>query len=118
MTGSNVNGRTELDDAIRAREDEVADVRATFRMLDEGWGRYRELMRQDSAVFEEAGVAQGAKNYFVQKDLSARREVDGFVRRLADEVSESMGEMSRAFDAESGEELERLRRERAGTSWG
>ena len=107
----------ELEQKIRAHEDETAEQLATIRVLEEQWDDYRRVMRENTDLFEQAGIAMGADNYFVKKGLVARREVDGYVGQLANEQAELFAETASSIRSSSEEELERMRREKAGMSW-
>lgn len=109
---------SEFDQAISALETQVAEDLATIRLHEQQWEEYRQVMRENSARFEQAGVGIGVSNYFVQKGLAARKEVDTYVGRLAHEQAELLAETARGIRSASEVELERLRRERAGASWG
>ncbi|MEV8214518.1 hypothetical protein [Leifsonia sp. NPDC077715] len=107
----------ELARKIDALETEAVEALDGIRLLEEQWAEYRQVAQESAAVFEQAGVAMGTKNYFVQRDLSARREVDNHIARLAGEQSEVLEEFARGVRSESEAELERLRRERGGAPW-
>ena len=90
-------------------EQDVADALSQIRRHEERWDEYRRAMRDHTSRFEEAAAGLGTTNYFVQKDLSARREVDTYIGRLASEQTEVLTEtvraINRAADAErSGNE--------------
>ncbi|QNE37230.1 hypothetical protein [Leifsonia shinshuensis] len=91
---------------------------STIRHLEQEWEAYREVMRAESALYEHAAHDIGTKNYFVHKGLAARREVDAYVRQLASEMVELLEETAREVRLESEAELERLRAEKAGATWG
>jgi hypothetical protein len=109
--------RHALDRQIRAHEDQVAEDLSTIRVLEQEWDDYRQVMRENTARFEEASIAIGADNYFVQKQLAARKELDSYVGRLAYEQEEFLAETAQSIRSESEAELDRLRNERAGASW-
>ncbi|WP_434317720.1 hypothetical protein [Leifsonia sp. P73] len=78
-------------------EQDVADALSQIRRHEERWDEYRWAMRDHTSRFEEAAAALGT-NYFVQKDLAARREVDGYIGRLASEQSEVLTQTVRAIN--------------------
>lgn len=117
MNAQGSPSRFELDQRIAACESRAADSLATLHHLEQEWQSYREVMRADSALYEKAGHDSGEKNYFVNKGLAARREVDAYVRQLATEVEEFLKETAREVRLESEAELERLRAEKAGATW-
>lgn len=117
MNSSIPSSQSELDRTIGALESQAAEDLATIRLLEQEWDDYRRVMRENTALYEEAGIALGATNYFVQKGLAARRELDGYVGRLADEQEELFTETAREISSRSEAELERLRKEKAGASW-
>jgi hemerythrin-like domain-containing protein len=106
--------QVDLDRAIKAHEAATTEALNALRLLDEQWAEYRHLMRESSTAFQRAGAALDTTNYEVQKDLASRREVDDFVRRLADEHMDALEQLGREFRSDSDAELERLRREKAG----
>lgn len=79
-------------------EQDVADALSQIRRHEERWDEYRRAMRDHTSRFEEAAAALGTTNYFVQKDLAARREVDGYIGRLASEQSEVLIQTMRAIN--------------------
>ncbi|WP_158861882.1 hypothetical protein [Leifsonia sp. AG29] len=107
----------DIKQEIPACESRTADQIATLRLLEQEWERYREVMRLDAARYEEAGHAIGEKDYGVARGLAARREVDAYVRQLANELEELVDEGARQMRAEAETERERLRGGRAGESW-
>jgi hypothetical protein len=118
MKAQSSSSRAELDQKIAACENRAADQLSSIRNLEREWRGYREIMRADSTVYERAGRDIGGKNYFVSKGLAARKEVDAYVRGLAAEVEELLEVTARRVQSESEAELERLRKERAGVTWG
>ncbi|WP_020076677.1 hypothetical protein [Cryocola sp. 340MFSha3.1] len=104
----------ELEQKIRAHEDETAEQLATIRVLEEQWDDYRRVMRENTDLFEQAGIAMGGDNYFVKKGLVARREVDGYVGQLANEQAELFAETASSIRSSSEEHLDRMRQEKAG----
>lgn len=117
MSGQRSGQHVELDQKISARETRTEEDLATVRLLEEQWDQYRQVMRENTARYEEAGVAMGAKNYFVQKGLAARRELDSYVGQLVREQEEFLAETASSIRSTSETELERLRKEKAGASW-
>ena len=117
MNGSIRYSHGELERMIGARENQAAEDLATIRLLEREWDDYRHVMRENSARYEDAGTAIGAANYFVQKGLAARRELDRYVGRLADEQEDLFTEAAREIRSTSETELDRLRTEKAGASW-
>jgi hypothetical protein len=107
--------RLVVERKIRALEDETAERLESIRVLDEQWDDYRRVMRDHAAVFEQAGVAMGAENYFVQKALTARRELDRYVGQLVHEQAELFEEMAQGVRSASEAELERLQLGKADT---
>lgn len=82
----------------RASSDEdIADALSQIRRHEERWDEYRRAMRDHASRFEEAAAGLGTTNYFVQKDVAARREVDGYIGRLASEQSEVLTQTVRAM---------------------
>lgn len=77
-------------------EQGVADALSQIRRHEERWDEYRRAMRDHTSRFEEAAAGMGTKNYFVQKDLAARREIDTYVGRLAREQAEVLTQTVRA----------------------
>ncbi|WP_460631269.1 hypothetical protein [Leifsonia lichenia] len=106
-----------LDRQIRDRESRTAEDLATIRVLSEQWETYHQAMRTNAQRFEGAGIALGRKNYFVQRGLAARRELDAFVSRLARDQAELLEETSREIRSTSEAEVERLRQEKSEASW-
>lgn len=117
MIGPTQHQRLELDQKISAHETRTAEDLATLRLLEQQGEEYRRVMRENTARFERAAIGMGAKNYFVQKGLAARKELDAYVGQLAHEQAELLAETARVIRSESEAELERLRRERAGALW-
>lgn len=103
-----------LDQRIRAYEDQVADQLAALDRFEDEWAEYHQVMVANFADFEEAGAEIGEKEYFVQKALDSRREVDSYVRRVIDEQAELLDQAAREFRASAEAELDRLQREKAG----
>jgi len=104
-----VNGRDGESYGQVSSEQDVADALSHIRRHEERWDEYRRAMRDHTSRFEEAATGLGTTNYFVQKELAARREVDAYVGRLASEQSEVLTQtvraINRAADAErSGDE--------------
>jgi hypothetical protein len=118
MNGFSPRQHVELDQTISAHESQTADDLATIRLLEQQWEEYRQVMREHTARFEESSIGMGTQNYFVQKGLAARKELDTFVGQLAEEQEELLAETARGIRSKSETELERLRREKAGASWG
>lgn len=107
----------ELDQEISAHETRTSEDLATILRLEQQWEEHRQVMRENTARFEEAGIGMGAENYFVQKGLAARRELDSYVGRLADEQEQLLAETARGIRSTSEAELDRLRQEKAGAAW-
>jgi hypothetical protein len=103
-----------LDQRIRAHEDQTADQLAALDVFEQEWAEYYQVMRANFADFEEAGVELGEKEYFVQRSLDSRREIDSYVRRVVDEQAELLEHAAREIRASAEAELERLQREKAG----
>lgn len=86
-------------------KDEVVEAVAAIRLHGERWEEYRQAMREHTSRFEEASVSLGAGNYFVEKGLAARRELDSYVGQLAYQQSEllteTMGEITSAAEDQS-----------------
>lgn len=118
MNVQSSSSRAQLDQKIAACESRAADQLSAIRNLEEEWQAYREIMRSDSTLYDRAGHDIGVKNYFVNKGLAARKEVDAYVGRLAAEMGELLEDTARQVRSESEAELERLRKERAGSAWG
>ncbi|MEV8213076.1 hypothetical protein [Leifsonia sp. NPDC077715] len=87
--------------------DQLAVLGRHELLLDE----YLQVMREDSARFEEAGIGMGERNDFVQKGLAARREVESSVRRVVQEQSEALEDAAREIRRVSEAEVERLHQE-------
>ncbi|MDR6610904.1 hypothetical protein [Leifsonia sp. 1010] len=104
----------ELEQKIRAHEDETAEQLATIRVLEEQWDDYRQVMRENTDLFEQAGIAVGADNYFVKRGLAARRELESYVGQLANEQAELFAETVSSIRSSSEEHLDRMRQEKAG----
>src|SRR5205085_169534 len=102
----------ELDREISAHESQVEENLATVRTLEQQWDDYRQVMRDNTARFEEASAAMDAKNYFEQKALTARKELDSYVGQIAREQEELLAETAREIRSVSEAELERLRHEK------
>jgi len=117
VSASTPNQHAELDQKVSAHETRTAEDVATIHRLAQRWADYRQVIRQNTARFEEAGNAMGAENYFVQKGLAARKELDSYVGRLADEQEELFADAAREIRSMSEVELERLRNAKAGGSW-
>ncbi|GAB3584816.1 hypothetical protein GCM10027406_31920 [Leifsonia lichenia] len=79
-------------------EQDVADALSQIRRHEERWDEYRRAMRDHTSQFEEAAAALGTTNYSVQKDVAARREVDGYIGRLASEQAEVLTQTVRAIN--------------------
>lgn len=109
--------RADCDRRIGAQENQVDEDLTALRQLDERWATYRRVMRANVERFEESGNAVGAENYFVQRDLSALREVGAYAERLASEQSALCEEASRTIRAGGEAEIERLRNERSRLPW-
>jgi hypothetical protein len=109
--------RLEVERKIQAVEDETAERLASIRVLEEQWDDYRRVMRDSADVFEEAGVAMDAKNYFVQKSLASRRELENYLAQLSREHAEELAEVAQEVRSTSDEKLEQLQRERTGAPW-
>ena len=118
MNAHSSSSRDELDQKIAACENRAADQLSTIRNIEQEWQAYREIMRADSTLYERAGHDIGAKNYFVSRGLAARKEVDAYVRRLAAETEDLLEDTACQVRSEAEAELERLRKERAGATWG
>lgn len=114
MSGVDQEASARLDQRIRACEGEGAERLALLDVFEQEWGEYRRVMRTSSAQFEEACLEMGEKDYFVQKSLDSRREVDAYVRMLVDEQVELLEETARDVRTSTEVELERLRHEKAG----
>ncbi|WP_200949690.1 hypothetical protein [Leifsonia sp. Root227] len=114
----NTDKHMEREYTISALENRAADDIATVRLLEQQWDDYREVMHENTARFEEAGIGMGAKTHSVHKGMAARRELDSYVGQLAYEQAELLAETAREIRSHAEFESERLRREKAGTSWG
>ena len=84
-----------------ASEDEIAEALAQVRVQEERWDEYRRAMREHTSRFEEAAAALGPMNYFVQKGLAARRELDSYVGQLAYQQTELVNEAQRKITSSS-----------------
>lgn len=113
MSGAGQETHIRLGQRIRACEDEVADQLAALDRFEDEWAEYHQVMRANLADFEEAGMGIGEKEYFVQKGLDSRREVDSFVRTVVDEQVELLDQAARDVRVSAEAELERLQREKA-----
>ncbi|KQR54924.1 hypothetical protein ASF88_03770 [Leifsonia sp. Leaf336] len=100
------------DQKIRTEEEHTAERLAALDVFERELTEHRQVMRDNSARFEEVGRAIGDKEYFVQKCLAARKEVDSFVGRLVDEQVELLEQMARDVRSDSEAELCRLQREK------
>lgn len=108
----------EREQSVSALEIRAAEDIAMVRLFEQQWEDYREVMRENTARFEEAGIGMGAKSHSVQEGLAARRELDSYVGQLAYEQAELLAETAREIRSQPEIEPERLRHEKAGTSWG
>jgi hypothetical protein len=111
MTGESQE-RLEVERKIRELEDETAERLESIRVLGEQWDDHRRVMRDNAAAFEEAGVAMGAEEYFVQKSLAARRELDAYVAQLSREFAEESADVAQRFRTASDTAWEQLHRQR------
>ena len=118
MTTEDSRAQHEIAREIGDIEAQSAEHLATIELLEQQWDEYRQVMRANTRIYEEAGVGLGERNYFVQKGLAARRELDAFVNRLEDQHGQFLAETAREIRSTSEEKLERLRHEKAGASWG
>lgn len=114
MSGAGQGEPGDVGRKISAVESQAAEHLATIRLLEEQGDEYRRVMRENTAMFEEASVAMGTENYFVQRGLASRKELDSYVRHLADDQEELLAETAREVRSGSEAELERLRQEKAG----
>jgi hypothetical protein len=106
-----------LDAQARAHEEQTAEHLAVVRDAHEQWESYGHVMREHARRIEEASVGDDAKNYFVQRRLAVRRELDGFVSQVVRQQAELLDEAAREVRAESDEMLDRVAREKASASW-
>ncbi|MFJ3393364.1 hypothetical protein [Leifsonia aquatica] len=116
MNGFGNRRQVECDRAVD-REAQTSEDLATIRLLEQQWDEYRRVMRQNTARYEEAGSALGVENYYVQRGMAARQELDSYVGRLAREQEELLQEAAQRIRSQSEEESERARREQGGVSW-
>jgi hypothetical protein len=70
-------------------------------------------MRHHAREIEEAGAGEDPKNFFVQRRLGARRELELFVDKVVREQAEMLGEVEREIRSHSDEKQEQLRRGKA-----
>jgi hypothetical protein len=117
MSAPGPRQHAEIDGEIRARENQAEEDLAAVRLLEVQWDDYRQVMHENTGLFEEASHAMGPSNYSVQKGLASRAELDRYVRQLADEQEEFLSETARDVRSRTEEELERLRQEKASASW-
>lgn len=113
MSGVSQEAHASLDQRIRAYEDQATGQLAALDVFEREWAEYRQVMRTNSADFEEAGLAIGEKEYFVQKSLDSRREVDSYVRMVVDEQVELLEQAARELRTTAEDELEGLQRAKA-----
>lgn len=92
------------DQPHAASEDDIIQALSALRLHEERWDEYRRAMNTHTSHFEEAAVGLGTSNYFVQKALAARREVDRYVGQLALQQSELLAESSREIASITAEE--------------
>jgi hypothetical protein len=78
-------------------EQNVTDAVSQIRRHEERWEKYRRAMRDHTSRFQEAAAGLGTTNYFVQKDVAARKEVDSYIGRLANQQAELLTETVRAI---------------------
>lgn len=107
-----------LDRQARVHEEQATEHLAMVRDAQAQWESYGQVMREHARRIEEASVGDDPKNYFVQRRLAARRELDGFVGQVVRQQVEMLDEAEREVNAESAEVLDRVAREKAGVSWG
>jgi len=113
VNGLGQDAQAALDKRIRAEEERATEHLAALNVFEREWAEYRQAMRENSTRFEEAGRAIGDKEYFVQKGLAARQDMDSFVSRLIDEQVELLEQAARDLRADSEAELGRLQREKS-----
>ncbi|MFK3669736.1 hypothetical protein ACI2IX_06135 [Leifsonia aquatica] len=107
----------EVEQVISAHEARLAQDLAVIRLLGRQWAEYGETMRRNTERYEEAGVQLGAQNYFVQRGLAARRELDSYVKRLAQDQQEFLSQTESGLRSASEAESEWLRKEKVRASW-
>lgn len=109
-----MSGPSREGQGLSASEEDVAEALSGIRLHEERWDEYRRAMRQHTSRFEEAATGLGATNYFVQKGLAARKELDSYVGQLAFQQTELLTEATREINSASEQEAERLVREKGG----
>ncbi|QNE35468.1 hypothetical protein [Leifsonia shinshuensis] len=117
MSDPSASMRAEFDRRIRTLESRVDDDLQTLHLLDEQWETFRRAIRENVARFEEAGHTVGTDDPRVHHDLAALREVDAYIRKLAEEQNELRAEASRTIRADGEDAIARLRNEQGGLPW-
>lgn len=117
MNDRSVMKREALDREARVHEERAAENLAVIRRAREQWDSYGQEMTRHARRIEEASVGDDATNYFVQRRVAARRELESYVGHLVREQVELLDETEREISSRSEEEAESLGREKAGVSW-
>lgn len=117
MSGTDAVKRGALELAIREHEERTAENLASIRVVREQCESYGQAMSLHARRIEEASAGESPKNYFVQRRLGARRELESLVGQLVREQTEMLDEIEREISSRSEEELDRLRREKASVPW-
>jgi hypothetical protein len=117
VSGVEATRRNAREQTLREHEETTADNLAAIRAVREQCESYGQEMSRHARGIEEASAGENPKNYFVQRRLGARRELQLFVGQVVLGQAEMLDEVERELSSRSEEERDRLRREKASVSW-
>ncbi len=118
MSGAEAAQRHALEQAIREHEERTTENLSSIRAVREQCESYGRAMALHTRALEEASTGEDPANFFVQRRLGARRELELFVGQLVRQQAEMLEDVEREIRWHSEDEQERLRREKASVSWG
>lgn len=117
MSGTAAPHGGALERTIREMEERTAENLASVRAIRDQCESYGQAMSLHARRIEEAGVGESPKNYFVQRRLGARRELESLIGQLVREQAEMLDEVEREISSRSEEERDLVHREKASASW-
>ena len=118
MSGAEAAQRRALEQAIREHEERTTENLSSIRAVREQCESYGRAMTLHTRELEASSAGEDPTNFFVQRRLGARRELELFVGQLVREQAEMLDGVEREFRSHSEDEQEQLRREKARVSWG
>lgn len=102
---------------LREQEEQASEHLCVIRAAKEQWDSYGQLMSLHARRVEEASTHENAENYFAQRRLAARRELDTYVGRLVREQEELLEEAEREITSRVETEPGPASSEEGGAPW-